>query len=181
MKATVCVCLCLGEKENGLVRVLSRIWMSRLCEMLQGDGVKPCVKNPNLHHKGSDCTFKPNDLKRGESMLLSVSSLFSKMHSLPTETLNAAASECWTLAYSKFITGCSNFPIPETMASVFISNLLTWACFNLQQCWVSVKTPHTLRLLVFFLVFLSLDWVRTAQRPRRCLCDGNSVRLCLLL
>lgn len=165
MKATVCVCLCLGEKENGLVRVLSRIWMSRLCEMLQGDGVKPCVKNPNLH-KGSDCTFKPNDLKRGESMLLSVSSLFSKMHSLPTETLNAAASECWTLAYSKFITGCSNFPIPETMASVFISNLLTWACFNLQQCWVSVKTPHTLRLLVFvgvfFLVFLSVDWVRTA-------------------
>lgn len=44
------------------VHVLSRIRMSRFHKTLQGDSVKPCVKNINLHHGGSDCMFKAADL-----------------------------------------------------------------------------------------------------------------------
>lgn len=69
--------------------------MSRPRERLQGDGVKPCVKNRNPRHEGSARTFKANDPKRGGSLLLSASAPLGETHShsSPTETLDAAASE----------------------------------------------------------------------------------------
>lgn len=70
--------------------------MSRLRETLQGDSVKPCVQKSNPRHEGSARTFKANDLKRGESLLLSASAPLGETHShsSPTETLGRAASEC---------------------------------------------------------------------------------------
>lgn len=113
------VCVCVLESEKERRRVCACVEYE--ChESLQGDGVKPRVKNPNLQ-QGSGCTFKPNDLKHTSG--------------------DTGSSSHQTFPDSKSTTGCSSFSVSETTTTgVFVSDSSTGARFNPQQCRVSVKT-----------------------------------------